>query len=287
MVYPESIPDPLKARDQWICWRTADRDGTPTKVPIDPETETYASVSDPGTWTTYRDAYTHYNRNDDVAGLGYVFTADGPYAGIDIDDARDPETGMLEEWVIDILLTLGSYTERSPSRSGYHVIAEGTVPDEGHRNGQLELYDQDRYFTVTGDHVPGTPRTIEQRDDALTALHREYIADQAPNSSTDPVPDRTAVPATDAELVEKAMNAANGDKFERLWNGDTSNYPSHSEADQALCNLLAFWTGGDEKRIERLFEQSGLVRDKWRDREDYRERTIRKAVRDCPAYYDG
>lgn len=81
------------------------------------------------------------------------------------------------------------------------------------------------------------------------------------------------------------MTAENGAKFDRLWNGDTTEYASHSEADQALCNLLAFWTGGDPHRVERLFYESGLVRDKWRDREDYRDRTIRKAIQDCPAYY--
>lgn len=91
--------------------------------------------------------------------------------------------------------------------------------------------------------------------------------------------------ATDRELIEKAMNAANGDKFRRLWLGDTSGYDSHSEADQALCNLLAFWTGGDTHRMERLFAKSGLVREKWDDRPEYRERTIQTAVLDCSVFY--
>ena len=82
------------------------------------------------------------------------------------------------------------------------------------------------------------------------------------------------------------MNAANGDKFRRLWAGDTAGYPSHSEADQALCNLLAFWTGGDPQRMEELFGRSGLARDKWWERPDYRERTIQTAIEDCAAFYE-
>lgn len=97
---------------------------------------------------------------------------------------------------------------------------------------------------------------------------------------------QTEVSLSDEELLERARNAANGEKFERLWNGDISGYPSHSEADQALCNLLAFWTGGDAQQIETLFGQSGLVRKKWRHRADYRERTIRNAIQSCSAFYD-
>lgn len=89
----------------------------------------------------------------------------------------------------------------------------------------------------------------------------------------------------DEELLEKALNAANGDKFRQLWIGDTSGYKSHSEADQALCNFLAFWTGGDEQQMERLFNQSGLVREKWQNRADYRQRTIREAVNGTTEFY--
>jgi primase-polymerase (primpol)-like protein len=284
MTAVDQIPKALKQERQWVCWRTEPRDGKQTKAPIDPWTGRYASVSDPATWSDFATAYERYEHSV-VDGLGFVFTADDPYAGVDIDDGRNPDTGTVEEWAVDVLLRLQSYTEVSPSGTGYHVIVEGTVPNSGNRNGNLEMYDCDRYFTITGDRVPGAPPTIEQRTDVLHNLHREYIApNTAEHTSADT--ESTEVPVSDAELIEKAMNAANGDKFRVLWQGDTSGYPSHSEADQALCNLLAFWTGGDAHRIERLFEKSGLVRDKWRNRADYRERTIRTAIRDCPSYYD-
>jgi primase-polymerase (primpol)-like protein len=163
------------------------------------------------------------------------------------------------------------------------VIVEGGVPRGGNRRGQLEMYDRDRYFTVTGDHVAGTPRTVKDRTQELRGLHEKYIADT--DTDDDPLSVPSEVRMSDDELIEKAMNAANGEKFRALWQGDTSDYPSHSEADQALCNMLAFWTGGDKQRIERLFNQSGLVRDKWRDREDYRDCTTQNAIQDCSSYY--
>lgn len=276
------LPAALQTYDQWVCWRTTTRDGTPTKIPINPATGTYASVTDPETWADYETAH-DYATHEDVDGLGFVFTTDDPYTGIDLDDARDPDTETIDEWVLDVILRLDSYTELSPSGTGYHILVEGSVPAGGNRTGKLEIYDHGRYFTMTGAHVTGTPDTIEPRTDALHAIHKEYIAQ--PETSDEEPPTPTPVEATDKELIEKAMTAANGDKFRRLWLGDTTGYDSHSEADQALCNLLAFWTGGDQPRMERLFEKSGLVREKWIDRADYRERTIHKAVRDCPAFY--
>ena len=73
-----------------------------------------------------------------------------------------------------------------------------------------------------------------------------------------------ATPTTPADLddltlIEKAKQSRNGNIFTALWNGDISGYKSHSEADLALCNALAFWTNKDANRIDKLFRQSGLI----------------------------
>lgn len=81
----------------------------------------------------------------------------------------------------------------------------------------------------------------------------------------------------DKQLVETAKNAKNGDKFSRLWDGNTSIYPSHSEADLALCNFLAFYCQKDSNRMARMFRASGLMRPKWK-RDDYRSATIKLAI---------
>lgn len=286
------IPTVLRREAQWVCWRTEDRGGEVTKVPIDAQTGVYASVAEPATWTDFATAQAYARETGGIEGVGFVFTADDPVAGVDLDDCRDPETGAVEEWAIDVLRRLDSYTEWSPSRTGFHVIVQGAVPDGGRRAGDLELYDRDRYFTVTGDRIPGAPREVQERGEALRAVHREYIADSDEagadvDADADAVAAQRAVALTDEALLAKARSAANGEKFRRLYDhGDTSGYPSHSEADLALCTMLAFWTGGDAARIERLFNRSGLVRDKWRDRPDYRARTIRTAIQECDAFYE-
>ena len=95
---------------------------------------------------------------------------------------------------------------------------------------------------------------------------------------------------SDDEILDRAPNAVNGQKFTRLFNGDTSAHPSQSEADLALCDMLAFWTGRDADQMDRLFRQSGLYRKKWderRGRDTYGNLTIQKAIAGCREFYSG
>ena len=94
----------------------------------------------------------------------------------------------------------------------------------------------------------------------------------------------------DFELISKASTASNGDKFAALWQGNLSNYANdHSRADQALCMMLAFWTGGDEPRIDSLFRRSGLYRPKWDEKRGeltYGQITINQALKNCKEFYE-
>lgn len=285
---PEQVPAGLRSHDSWICWRVATRDGEPTKLPVDPTTGDMAKANDPDTWADFRTAVGYHNQADDTDGIGFVFSDSDDIVGVDLDDCRDPETGEVGDWAAEIVETLDSFTEVSPSGTGFHVYVRGTLDDlDGNRSGGVELYDSRRFFTVTGDHVEDTPGVLRDRQDALEAVHGEHIADDtdttrngvsAPSATRD-------IDLSDQELLDRAMASGNGEKIRRLWAGDTSGYPSQSEADLALCNLLAFWTGGDAERIDRLFRQSGLYRDKW-NRDDYRERTIDQAISDRSEFYD-
>ena len=101
----------------------------------------------------------------------------------------------------------------------------------------------------------------------------------------------TEVEFSDEELLAKARDASNGEKFDRLWRGGTSGYPSQSEADMALCCLLAFWTGGDAMRVDQLFRRSRLYRDKWDDvhhsnGDTYGERTVKRAIDNTSEFYE-
>jgi len=294
----DDLPDQLVDRDQWVCWREQERDGKPTKVPIDPATDQYASTTDADTWTAFDDARAH--AASEPIGLGFVFTDDDPIVGVDLDDCRVPATETTHDWATAIIDRLDSYTEISPSGTGYHVLVTGALPDGRNRSGDIELYETARFFTVTADHISGTPTAIHDRTDELAAIRDEHLAsDTEEDGSTDDESgtttaterDTAATAISDEDLLERARNAANGEKFQRLWRGDTSSYESQSEADMALCSLLAFWTGADEQRIDQLFRQSGLMRAKWdevhySDGSTYGEKTIERVVAGTDEVYD-
>ena len=123
------------------------------------------------------------------------------------------------------------------------------------------MYNSGRYFTVTGRHLSGTPSAIHDRQELVTDLQRELFV-QFMSSSRPKIPN--AFSLSDEELIERARNTHNGDRFRRLWAGDASDYGNdHSRADLALCRALVFWCGGDMEQVDRLFRRSGLMREKW------------------------
>ncbi|WP_263018124.1 phage NrS-1 polymerase family protein [Natronobiforma cellulositropha] len=293
-----AIPEALAERAQWICWRAEARGGKQTKVPVDPSTGGFASTTDDGTWADLESALACAS-TDAADGIGFVFTAVDPFVGVDLDDCRDPETGAALWPAEQIIDRLDSFTEVSPSGTGYHVILEGDLPRGRNRRGSVEMYDQARFFTVTADHVEGAPRSVRARQDALEAVHAEYVAiDERPDRSTEidagSDTDSGSPPSLDLEdeeLLERARAAKNGEKFERLWRGSTQGYASGSEADMALCYLLAFWTGRDRTRIDRLFRESGLMREKWddvhyADGSTYGEKTVERAIANTTDIYE-
>jgi primase-polymerase (primpol)-like protein len=196
---------------------------------------------------------------------------------VDIDKCIDLATGEIAPWAQAIIDRLNTYTELSQSQTGLHIIGTGTLPPGRRRQDRIEMYDEGRFFALTGQHYPGTSLTIEDRQSVLDALHRDLFPPTTPPCTPAPrMP--SAMSLTDSELLSRMFAARNGAMVQHLWAGDTSGYASHSEADLALCSYLAFWTGGDASRIDALFRQSGLYRiDKW-NRHDYRERTIGTAL---------
>jgi len=247
-----AIPAELRRRPQWVVWRFEERDGKRTKAPYQPANpQKRASTTDPATWSDFAIAAEVAGAAD---GLGYVFTQDDPYVGIDLDACRDPETGSLTSDAGAILCALDSYSEASPSGTGVHVVVQATLRAEGpNRSGRIEMYDHARFFCMTGEHVRGTPETIEERQERLEEVRGVFFPAPAAEAPAVVRP----VDLDDRELIEKATAAKNGATFERLWAGDTTAYPSRSEADLALCGLLAFWTGGDPDRVDRLFRPPG------------------------------
>ena len=287
----ENIPQDLRDRPAWVTWRAEHQGKRMVKPPYDPRTGRMASCSDPATWASFAEALAAVE-NGSYEGVG--FQLGPPFVGIDLDDCRDPETGVIDAVAIAIIDDFNSYTEVSPSGRGVHVLVIGILPPGRRRTNGVELYDRDRYFTITGRHVADTPLTIEPRDAQLKALHGRLFGPAAvepravqPKASRKP---HASASLADEELIAKMRAANNGQWFERLWRGDWhGDYPSQSEADLALCANLAFWTGKDPERMDSLFRQSKLFRPKWdehRGPRTYGEATITTATQRVRATWD-
>ena len=284
-----AIPATLQDREQWLCWRTETRDNKLTKVPVSPHDGGFGKVNEPSTWASFEVAVDALTQ-DEIAGLGFVFTKNDTIAGIDLDNMRDPETGALTERAEEIVARLDSYTEVSPSGTGLHVLVHGFVPDGRSRNDGIELYDSGRFFTVTGQQLPETPPEVQVRHDELAGIHTAYVArDDASEPMSPQSCGESEVPAPETDMNEGEIieYGKRKPKFRRLWDGDTSGYPSHSEADLAMCILLAYYTGDDQRLMDSLFRQSGLMRSKWdeqRGDQTYGELTIDEAIRIVDTY---
>jgi primase-polymerase (primpol)-like protein len=278
--------DELAERRQWIYWKfepPRTPGGKPVKMPYAPISGRRASTTDSHTWSTFDDAVAACQAQRG-SGIGFVFSADDPYCGVDLDACIDRETGEVAAWATAIVDAFASYTEFSPSGTGLHIIGRGSVPPGGNRQGAIELYSVARYFTMTGRPYPGCSPTIRGVQKPLDALHRELFHTDDLTMERRPVRTRTTVEGDDAALLSRMFASRNGDQIRRLWDGNTGRYYSTdlgrddlNRADMALAGHLSYWTGGDKARADRLFRQSALFRDKWdaqRGKTTYGERTL-------------
>jgi putative DNA primase/helicase len=287
-----NIPDELKTPDQWVCWRyKKTKDGKTTKMPIDAKTGKAADTTNSENWSSFDDARNRFEQRKEIAGIGFVFSEDDPYVGIDLDTCRNPETGEIAPWAQEFIDMSGTYSEVSPSGTGGKMFLKGKMPSEkgrkrAYETGAVEIYEHSRFFTITGGKL-GRTMEINHNTDAINMIYTKVFGNSDDEAKKKPPPEPSE-PVTDDDqaLIDKAMKAANGSKFTALWQGnwEAAGYTSQSEADLALCFMLAFWTQGDAARMDSLFRQSGLMRDKW-DREDYRAATINKALAQTQ-YYD-
>ena len=216
---------------------------------------------------------------------------------MDMDKVRDPKTNVIQQWALDVIELLDSYTEISPSLTGFKVFCRGTLPLGRRRDGGrsdylgtatagIETYDAGRYFTVTGLGV--APGPLEDRTGALARFHALYLPQEPEPAKSQP---SAPLSLSDNEIISKALNFRNGAKFWALWNGDVASYANDdSAADLALVSELAFVSGGDTGVIDRLFRQSKLYRPKWDEKhgaETYGAMTIAKAMSGRTEFYKG
>ncbi len=281
----------LKQRKIWLLWNyMPGKSGKITKVPFSAyggATGTDDKYKD--TWATFDEAYTARQKCG-ASGLGFKVPDDVYFLDIDHKDMTDP---LLQK----LLDRHNSYTEFSPSGSGIHILGtcdSGQLPlvyDEKKKRDVLsgEYYQKNhkldvelyvgsitnRFATFTENIVKNLPLT-EGTDAVLTTLDEEmHRTDKG----------KTAAVVSDEEIlfdvVAGLRKQKNAEKFIKLYDkGDFSEYGSQSEADAALCAMIAFRVGADAEAIDKVFRESKLYRDKW-ERNDYRTSTIALGIKAC------
>ena len=297
-VSPTSIPQSLKALDRWAVWKAepdADRPERLTKTPYRGDSpHAKASHSDPGHWTSYSVSYRTYENRASSGADGLLIAMGDGLAGVDLDDAIDPDTDRPTPAAQAIIDRLNSYTERSVSGTGIRIFVRAPE-SEGVKQPDIEIYYQKRFLSATGSHIPGTPLTVESREAELAAI-RDQVEERRrarrqrsrrPRSRDDSqLFGVTALGIADEEIIRVACETCPG--FEDFWNGNWEWFSDdRSAADMKFIGQLAFYCGPDEQeRVYDLAIQSEMVRDKWLNRPEYlTELTIPRAYEDRDEYY--
>ncbi len=301
-----SIPSDITDVPQWILWKLEVRDGKQTKVPCRIDA-TPADVTDPGSWLSFERALDYFDgevpsgpfvANGHPCGFGLCFTEEDDLFGIDMDDCLP----RLSPAALEILAAFPTYAEVSPSGTGIKLFGRGRKPDGARFRtskvdglSQLEVYDRERFFTVTGNWFGMEPKVTDCQE-SLTWLCDLYLParqDRTESGTVSPV-------AGAGSLLERAGGFEGSDedlilylcddpKYAALWHGDFSDYgdEGQSEADAALVEKIAWLAGPFPERIARIFEASALCRSKWHERPDYRDRTIDLALSGKTDFYSG
>ncbi|QPF46854.1 phage/plasmid primase, P4 family [Bacillus subtilis] len=280
----KNIPQELKNAPQWILWRSEERNGKKTKVPYQID-GSMAQSSNKRTWSTFATIMKFFNEQE-YDGIGFMFSKDDPFIGIDIDHCVND--GVLSPFAQEIIQTISSYTEYSPSGEGVHIIAKGKLPLRGPGTGRknidkgLEVYRHGRYFTFTGNSLDVGP--VQERSEEIKTIFDKYLTEreEAKSVSARSQSGSDMSNLSNKEIWERMFNSKNGKSIQDLFNGQLIN-GDHSSTDMALCNHLAFWTDKDASKMDSMFRESNLFREKWdrqhsADGATYGEMTIAAAI---------
>ena len=288
MVNSKNIPKYLKENAKFCNWKYETRNSNLSKVPYNPHTMNKASVNNLNTFTDFSSVI---NALDYYDGIG--IRVDGKIIAIDLDHCI--EEGKICSWAEEIISHFSNtYVEISPSGKGLRIIL--LAPDN-------YLYDKDKYYikknnvevyvaratnrfvTLTGNAIRKTD--VVENIDGFQWLIDTYMKRPISNLSIFTNEHRESY-LTDESVIQKAMSSKQGKRFNKLWNGDTSDYPSHSESDLALISILAFYCNGNKEQIDRLYRRSNLFRAKWdefRGNKTYGEITIDTALSGIKDFY--
>jgi len=268
----QQVPNQILELPQWVNHDT-------NKVPFNP-TPPYrkASIINPLSWGTFSQAAENVERGIQP-GVGFVFNGKG-IVGIDLDKLI---TATAKWEAQDLVRRCGSYAEISPSGNGIHIIGQGHLAGTGIKKAWIEIYDRARYFTVTGKRLEDAPKKLNNIQGIVDQLEFEFEFDTT-KIPEEPLPTNQPeeLNKSDKQILKHLRRGKHKDTFNSLYYDSsrsrtfTYNYPSHSEADLALCRIISFYTR-DANQITRIFASSALYRSKW-ERQDYRDSIIKKVL---------
>jgi len=291
---------------QFILWKSVPNmpPAKPRKVPCD-ETGAATDPHNPAKFMDYETAMCVASESD--LRVGFVLTKDDDLFCLDLDGVRDAATGFPDAYAQGILeLFPDAASEVSVSGTGYHIWGRMdaqrlALKKNKFDDNRAEFYTEKRFIAL-GDPVGGS--VDHDWTDTLATLVPDRDWSDTTVDATGPVPEYTGGAWTDDELISKMLNAScsaaaqfnNKATVRDLWTCDVAKlagfYQSQSgdafdrsSADAALMSHLAFWTGKDAARMDRLFRASGLMRDKYENRSDYRHATISGVINGCHAVY--
>lgn len=297
------FPQELKNLERWIV-RTAEK--LPYSAFAEDEDLGTIDATDPEYWANYNTAMIALAESTKFSGAGFVFNYADGYTGIDFDKCVNPETREIDPVIMEIIRKVDSYTEISPSHTGIHMIVKGWVfpwdgkPEgkQGTKIGLAEMYSGRRYFTVTGDHVAGTPLEINSRD--LDWLYKRLVTDREFFKSKVGTWATTSQGSSSEGCIVTTKNPTIiTSKYNTLMNGtilrskDTTGsedfaieddaqileYESQSSADYALLRLIMDRLNTDDvDAITAEFMESPLGQRAKASREDYLKRSIDKLL---------
>ena len=294
----QNIPQELRNLKQWglfeLKWVEARKKNT--KIPINPYDGSAGKSNDPNTWSDFDTAMRALNDVERADGLAFYF-ANG-YVGLDIDHidsnledwrAGDNDPNNLVNKFQD--LTDNTYMEVSQSGTGIHAIFKGKIPGKRRRKGNYEMYQTGRFFALTGNNIIPDPTIKSMSDDEMKTLY-EFLFGKDNivqlHSESDNI---TPVDLSVAEIIKRAENSAKtGTRFTMFMKGGWEQfYPSHSEADMAFANDLAFWTGRDFHKMDTIFRNSSLMREKFDEKHGavtYGTSLLNKAINETQNIYN-
>jgi len=268
LINTENIPSDLRNRPQWVVWKYIIKNGEKTKVPCDAKTGYFASVNKPNTWSSFRESVLMYSHRQEFAGIGFVMTGKEGIIGIDIDGRIDH----------DLIKRFDSYAELTPSGNGCRIFIKADVTLTDKRKPGIEIYNNLRFFTVTGNALNQTG--IEDREEEFKEFYGGIVESKSVASIKDkvgfkPVQKNQSIDIDDKELLNRIFTHDKyGELHKMRYEGNIPQcdyredskkgwIPDPSKARFNLVRALSNWTDRDIDRIIRIMRTSALYSPKW------------------------